>query len=159
IRRRLQRALIPTAAEILDNPYTSAKLFPLEGSTRRYALPMADSPADYVPTDDLPIPPEEFWEHYGRTVEIYLSSGRRHVACMLDILRAHGAAPELLPRVLEFGCAAARMLRFYPYVDTYQERWGADIGAKHIAWCQQHFGRPFRFVTTTTTPHLPFEDN
>jgi ubiquinone/menaquinone biosynthesis C-methylase UbiE len=36
--------------------------------------------------------------------------------------------------------------------------WGADIQSEHIIWCQQHLSPPFKFVTVTTAPHLPFED-
>ena len=35
---------------------------------------------------------------------------------------------------------------------------GVDINAKHINWCQLNLGPPFFFATTTTAPHLPFED-
>jgi ubiquinone/menaquinone biosynthesis C-methylase UbiE len=49
------------------------------------------------------------------------------------------------------------MLRFFPRTDA-SELWGVDINAERIAWAQQHLAA-FRFVTTTTAPHLPFEDN
>jgi SAM-dependent methyltransferase len=39
------------------------------------------------------------------------------------------------------------------------EVWGVDISGAHITWCQQNLSSPFRFATTTTFPHLPFEDN
>ncbi len=38
------------------------------------------------------------------------------------------------------------------------EIWGADIEAEYIYWCRQHLSPPFHFATTTTIPHLPFED-
>jgi SAM-dependent methyltransferase len=34
-----------------------------------------------------------------------------------------------------------------------------DISGAHVTWCQQNLSPPFRFVTTTTFPHLPFDDN
>jgi SAM-dependent methyltransferase len=33
-----------------------------------------------------------------------------------------------------------------------------DISAAHIEWCQRHLTPPMFFATTTTAPHLPFED-
>jgi SAM-dependent methyltransferase len=52
------------------------------------------------------------------------------------------------------------MLRFYPWSgDPQCERWGVDLKASTIAWCQQHLSPPLRFTTTTTAPQLPFEDN
>ena len=38
------------------------------------------------------------------------------------------------------------------------EIWGLDINAEQIFWCKQHLDPPFHFATTTTIPHLPFED-
>ncbi len=49
------------------------------------------------------------------------------------------------------------MLRWFPGGDG-TERWGCDIKGETIAWCQQHPSPPMHFVTTTTLPHLPFED-
>jgi len=51
------------------------------------------------------------------------------------------------------------MLRFYPQIEGKSEIWGVDIKAKHICGCQQHLSPPFFFATTTTMPHLPFEDS
>jgi SAM-dependent methyltransferase len=59
--------------------------------------------------------------------------------------------------VLDFGCAAGRMLRWYP-AGGESERWGCDIKGATIAWCRQHLSPPMEFVATTTLPHLPFED-
>lgn len=39
------------------------------------------------------------------------------------------------------------------------EVWGVDIAGSHILWCQQNLPAPFKFATTTSFPHLPFEDN
>ena len=49
-------------------------------------------------------------------------------------------------------------LRFYPHHEEASELWGVDINAKHINWCQLNLSPPFFFATTTTAPHLPFED-
>jgi SAM-dependent methyltransferase len=61
-------------------------------------------------------------------------------------------------RVLDFGCAAGRMVRWLRGEADRCEIWGTDIRGEHIVWCQQHLSPPFHFVTTTTLPHLPFED-
>jgi SAM-dependent methyltransferase len=142
--------------QIVYNPFVSAKFFPLQGESHYAVIHRAsDRPAGA----DLPVPPKELWEGYGDTEADYLACGRADMAAMLDILRAGGARPEELFRVLEFGCAAGRMLRFYPYTGDKSEIWGVDIKARHIVRCQQHLPPPFRFATTTTAPHLPFEDN
>jgi hypothetical protein len=73
---------------------------------------------------DLPVPPPELWEGYGRTDAEYLMGGKAHTARMLEVLVAAGVTPGALRRVMDFGCAAARMLRFYPHSDGQSGRRG-----------------------------------
>lgn len=135
---------------ILENPYIAAKT--LGAPKNFHALPLTSR----VPAPvDLPVPPRELWEGYGESAEEYLALGRRHTETMLDLVRAAGGTPDRFDRILDFGCAAGRMLRFCPRVP---ELWGVDLKDDTIAWCRRHLGSPFRFATTTTFPHLPFED-
>jgi ubiquinone/menaquinone biosynthesis C-methylase UbiE len=87
-----------------------------------------------------------------------LECGRNDIATLLNILENAGGSTQTLTKVLDLGCAAGRMLRHYPSAKG-GELWGSDINARHINWCQQNFGEPFFFVTNSTSPHLPFEDN
>jgi len=107
--------------------------------------------------DVLPVPPRGLWEGYGQDDRAYLESGRRHTLAMLDVLQRAGCAAEAQSRVLDVGCAAGRMMRFFPRHDR-AEIWGVDINASHISWCQRYLSPPFLFATVTTLPHLPFED-
>ncbi len=103
---------------------------------------------------ELPVPPQPMWHGYGKTPEEHLASGKRDVSKMLEILGPSGLEGE---RVLDFGCAAGRMLRHL--VDTgASELWGTDVSARLIYWARQNLSPPMRFATTTTVPHLPFED-
>lgn len=158
---RLLRPLLgrlQSPARALTNPYLSAKFLPLQGASAHVIVPRA--PRRGADTgSDLPVPPRELWEGYGDTEGEYLDSGRQDLEAMLGVLGAAGANPHSLPRVLEFGCAAGRMLRYFPERSEGSETWGIDIKARHIAWCQAHLSPPFRFATTTTSPHIPFEDN
>src|SRR5262245_9109116 len=150
--------LLP-ATNIILNPYISGKLFPLQ-ATKAYSITaQVNSPPGRVSKGTLPVPPKELWEGYGDTQEDYLFCGHQDMASMLGILKGAGESPQRLLRVLELGCAAGRMLRFYPYIEGKSEIWGVDIKAQHICWCQQHLSPPFFFATTTTMPHLPFEDS
>jgi ubiquinone/menaquinone biosynthesis C-methylase UbiE len=108
---------------------------------------------------DLPTPPENLWLGYGRTIEEWLASGKRHVDKMREILAASGYNFEPGGRVLELGCAGARMLRWLGDVADRCEIWGTDISAEHVYWCKQNLSPPFHFYITTTAPHLPFADN
>jgi ubiquinone/menaquinone biosynthesis C-methylase UbiE len=160
VARRIAQPIISrvlTSESIIVNPYISGKYLPVQQGAPFFILETVR--ADDVPSDGaLPVPPEHLWEGWGPHLEDYLESGREDMKSMLRILQAAGEDPLGFRRVLDFGCAAGRMLRFFPN-DSNAERWGVDIKAKHIVWCQQHLSPPFRFVTTTTMPHLPFEDN
>jgi ubiquinone/menaquinone biosynthesis C-methylase UbiE len=91
-------------------------------------------------------------------MEAYLSSGELHTGTMLEIVKASGFSLSAGNRVLDFGCAAGRMIRWLKDIAADCEVWGTDISAEHIMWCKQHLSPPFHFATTTTLPHLPFED-
>jgi cyclopropane fatty-acyl-phospholipid synthase-like methyltransferase len=55
------------------------------------------------------------------------------MAAMLGVLEAACVSHPDLRRVLDFGCASGRMLRFFPRQEG-GEYWGVDIKARHIAW-------------------------
>jgi SAM-dependent methyltransferase len=152
--RRSERAR-RSERRVLSSRFVSAKVLPL-AAKEQHALLTRPGPS---PLDDgLPIPPKRLWERWGHTAEEYLDSGRADVGRMLTILSDAGAPPETFARVLDLGCAEGRMLRFFPRSDS-AELWGVDINAERISWAQQHLPAPFRFATTTSAPHLPFEDN
>jgi SAM-dependent methyltransferase len=109
---------------------------------------------------DAVVPPKETWisQKYGKTDEEYLASGKRDVDEMLEICRRSGVSVEAPGHILEFGCGDGRMLRWLRHLAGDREVWGTDIDAGRIFWCKQHLGPPLHFITTTTVPHLPFED-
>jgi SAM-dependent methyltransferase len=106
------------------------------------------------------VPPKEKWisAKYGKTDEEYLASGRRDVEEMLTILGDGGVPLEALGHILEFGCGDGRMIRWLEHLAGDREIWGTDIDASRIIWCKQNLSPPIHFITTTTVPHLPFED-
>jgi SAM-dependent methyltransferase len=117
--------------------------------------------------DDLNIPPRPFWIGYGNSAPIYpdkgkewyINKGKRDVDRMLEIAitsdfsLAHGSC------ILEMGCAAGRMIRHLKPLSDRCEIWGVDVNAQLINWCKGNISPPFYFATTTTIPHLPFEDS
>jgi SAM-dependent methyltransferase len=159
LRRALRRALPHLHGELLQLPFLTGKIVPVRQRGEGYALPPPEGWGPARTGDDgLPLPPEALWLGYADTAPDYLEGGRRDVATMLNILRQGGASLEAMTRVLDLGSASARMLRFFPGNGDAVERWGADISATHIAWCQEHLDPPFHFVTISTAPHLPFAD-
>lgn len=156
------RALIRRAEErilsgrgILANRYMTGKLLPLDAD-KRYALLTKPRQLEFV-DGGLPVPPKAFWQRWGLTLESYLDGGRRDIETMLETVTATSGVHDGIERILDFGCAEGRMLRHLHHAQ--RELWGVDINAERITWCQQHLSPPLRFVTTTTTPHLPFRDD
>ncbi len=143
-------------ARVEANSRLAAKYYP-SARQRSYLVPAAGPDRPY--SVQLPVPPPELWICRERTDDEYISTGREHVEAMRRILAAAGFAFEDGSRVLDFGCAGGRMIRWLRYEAERCEIWGADIQARSILWCQQNLSPPFHFVTTTTFPHLPFPDN
>ena len=143
------------SSRILENRFLEGKLFPLFGSGR-YSLVVRSAPHRIRDSDELPVPPRELWIGYAETTEHYLTAGRQDVDTMLETVERAGARRDELSTVLDFGCGAGHMLRFFPRRSD-SELWGVDISRPHIAWCQEHL-TPMNFATGTTAPHLPFSD-
>src|SRR5262249_5786559 len=123
-----------------------------------YCIPKQPDKSRLDPSSPLPVPPEELWAGYGPTLEAYLQSGNEHVRSMREILERSGMPVASAQRVLDFGCAAGRMLRWLHDEASVCEIWGTDIRSSHMIWCKQCLSPPFHFATTTINPHLPFED-
>lgn len=107
---------------------------------------------------DLIIPPEHIRGGRYETPEVYLSSGKEMIKKMLQLVKASDFSFAEGNRILDFGCSAGRMIRHLKNFSEFCEIWGVDIDAESIYWCKQHLYPPFNFATTTTIPHLPFED-
>jgi ubiquinone/menaquinone biosynthesis C-methylase UbiE len=148
----------PPPRDPFSHPSFSARYFPYQPDQRQWFVPAAPSPAELDPVDGLPIPPPELWVGYGPDLAEYLNGGREHFACMRKVLADEAFSLQPGDRVLDFGCAAGRMIRCLKPEASQYEIWGVDIFAATILWCQQHLGEWFRFLTSTTSPHLPFED-
>lgn len=148
-------AVLVEDSQVIENPFLGGKLFPLRRSGPHSAVIRSAPPARPDP-DALPVPPPELWIGYAEEAEHYLGVGRRDTDAMVHTVEGAGVGREELSTVLDFGCGAGRMLRFFPRGER-SELWGVDISAEHIAWCQDNL-TPMNFATVTTTPHLPFAD-
>jgi SAM-dependent methyltransferase len=151
---RIQQLIL---RRIIASPQLAAKFYPYEEARRSYILPKVghECPKN---ESDLPIPPKDLWLGYGETSEEYLAWGRDQIRKMKDILEASGFSLGQGSRVLDFGCASGIMMRWLHDFARAGEVWGVDIVGDSVVWCQQHLSPPFKFVTTTSYPHLPFED-
>jgi hypothetical protein len=86
------------------------------------------------PTSQPPVPHPSLWVNYGTTNQEYFESGREDIAKMRQILEEAGSRIETAERILEFGCAAGRLIRWLDDLATSREIWGVDIWASAILW-------------------------
>lgn len=109
------------------------------------------------------LPPTSLRHYYGvkdnkYIDELYLQQGRGDMANMRKILTEDGF--DLMgEKIMEFGCSGGRLMRHLEAEAQANEVWGIDLHSAAIHWAQAHLTPPFHFMTNTTVPHLPFEDN
>jgi SAM-dependent methyltransferase len=144
---------------VWEDPAVAAKFLPYFQSETAVIIPPMPSSCPATDTDDgLPVPPAELWGgHWGSRAE-YLGSGKAHFRTMMEKLENSGFVLKERERVLDFGCGAGRVIRNFKDQAPGREIWGVDISAPRIRWCRENLCPPFKFLTTTTFPHLPFED-
>jgi len=150
-------SIVNHVIDVRNIPSLSGKFFPYQSDSYYFIVEKQNSEAG-VNLLNLPVPPKHLWDGYGETVDAFLAGGEEHVGKMKSILEYDNFRIEPEKRVLELGCASARMLRWLVDESKYSEIWGVDINAEHILWCQQHLSPPFYFSTNTTEPHLQFSD-
>lgn len=154
-KRRVRAAASPRLVNLVRSRFT--QYWPHDDGALSYSRPiLADALSS--PSSPLPVPPEEFWAHYCTSAENFLASGREDIATMRRLLAESGAPVENATRVLELGCAGARMLRWLADLAPGTQLWGTDIWSSAILWCQDHLTPPMYFATNTVAPSLPFED-
>ncbi|HMR41879.1 MAG TPA: class I SAM-dependent methyltransferase [Ignavibacteria bacterium] len=170
IRKHITKPVKRWAKEKIKNTYIefeSLKEVPKEKKPTQIFFPIEEDSSSFVIPKDkskheecelgLPVPPQSLWLGYGKEIKDYLY-GKIQIARMIEILNDSDFNLDRGKKVLDFGCGAGRMLRWlYPFAKE-NEMWGTDISAEHIYWANQYLNPPFKFATTTTIPHLPFED-
>ncbi|WP_019501045.1 class I SAM-dependent methyltransferase [Pseudanabaena sp. PCC 6802] len=141
---------------VQNEPSLIGKFFSAQKDLNYY---VQENPQSSSPTNDgLPIPPWHLREGYGNSDATYLEWGKQHIDNMVGILAKDGFEFTEGQSIMEFGCAAGRMLRWLVDRSNHSELWGCDLSAEHILWCQQNLSPPFNFLTTTAAPSLPFSD-
>lgn len=143
---------IPPTLETLYTPwqkYPSEVLqMPPEGSCHPESI-----------AGDFPIPPEDIMMGYQGNIPYYLQNGLETAQLVRTTLTRHGLnfGPET--RVMDWGCATGRVLRHFREEAQLGEFWGVDQYAPCMLWAKQYLSPPFKFLTGSAIPHLPFEDN
>ncbi len=95
---------------------------------------------------------------YARDDREFLQSGRRTSELIRRIADQHAVSLRSGP-VLEWGCASGRVIRHFADEARDTPFWGIDVDGSHLNWAKANLSPPFKFLTCTAYPHLPFEDN
>lgn len=122
-----------------------------------YAIPKFKVESE-ICEQGLPVPPVEIRLGSVKKTENYLNWAKPQVATMLEIVKKSGFEFSVGKRILDFGCGTGRMIRWLKPLSETCEIWGTDINSEHIYWANKYLRPYFNFATTTTIPHLPFED-
>lgn len=88
----------------------------------------------------------------------YLERGAQTNEAIRGALRGSGIDPLGCARILDWGCAAGRVIRFWADVADRAAVWGCDIDEAAIDWAVAHLSPPFRFFSTTLAPSIPVAD-
>jgi SAM-dependent methyltransferase len=108
------------------------------------------------------VPSDEFRFGYAPgDEEKYLAWGSYDANLILEEIRKAGMDSNDL-KILDFGCSSGRVMRhFSTKIESNGWRiFGCDIQAKAIESMRaDNWSNGFEFFTSTTIPHLPFEDN
>lgn len=161
VKRAIANPIRKIARQTSEEPYSRSQhelYFRSRPDENVYCIKPGEVPPSHE-NADLPVTPKELWLGYGEDVETYLASGKRNVVELIRILGETGFSVTGVKRILEFGCAAGRLIRHFPEVAPNAELWGVDVNAHHIRWCIQNLTPTIHFATTTLLPHLPFEDH
>ena len=129
-----------------------------EDKNDNYVINEENNKYDVYSEEHVPINPRILLG-YGKNSKEYLEIGKINVEKMLDILIQTNHPIKNKSKILDFGCAGGRMLRWIPNYIKDGEYWGCDVAAKAIIWAQQNLGDNFKLFTSLKEPHLPIEDN
>lgn len=140
-----------------SNPQILYLPVPNQSASDAISMTFATSRAEPFLAETLPVPPKHLME-YGESPEDHLRDGEKTVATMIDVVQQAGYNIANCRKILEFGCANARLLRWLANLANQSEIWGVDIQSDKIFWAIENLNPPFNFAVNTTVPHLPFRD-
>lgn len=109
--------------------------------------------------DGLPIPPNWLVQAFTSNPNVAsgLAAGRRTVELVNRFSQTYGRPLDKGQTVLDFGCGAGRVLRYFPQL-TGVDVVGCDLHEGAIEWCRRHF--PFgTFLQGTPQPPIDLPDD
>lgn len=157
LRYELRQFLRPSVNALIASASNTPRHIPYPAKRGRYLLQHFNRDNHQHLAASLPVPPPGVRFGYGDTEDHWLSGGKGDIDTMMMLLTSTNFSIQKGTRILDFGCASGRMIRWLSGLAEECEIWGVDIDTRIIVWCQENL-TPFNFATVTTMPHLPFED-
>lgn len=154
------RRLVLRAGAVRQNRIMASLYFPWQrfAEPRTYYVQNSGPLRQEPVKGGLPIPPLPLRIGYGETDEKYLARVEYTATRLRGIFQEHGFKFAEHDRLLEWGCAAGRVLRHFAGEAGACECWGVDAVEEAIAWNKENLSPPFHFLTCSALPYLPFPD-
>jgi hypothetical protein len=87
----------------MEEPSVAAKFLPFKEGQGNYILDAVNNNGS-TRSVDVPAPPEDLWQGYGPTAEMFLESGKTHVQIMRDLVAQSNFPLQAGYRILDLGC-------------------------------------------------------
>ena len=149
-----------TVVNALFTPADADTVVPLShpGNFTRQSIFRVAVSNERVSGEMLPLPPVklQYYKAQGGT-DRYLTTGRADAEVIRQYLDRLGVRLNGIS-VMDWGCRDCRVLRHFASDARVCEFWGVDQHGPSMEWAKASLSPPFRFVTCSAYPHLPFED-
>ena len=158
--RDLTKLKANTIVNALFTPAHADTVVPLShpGIFTRQSIFRVEEPNGRASGEALPLPPLElqYYKAHGGT-DRYLTTGQGDSEMIRRYLDRLGLRLHRVS-VMDWGCRDCRVLRHFASDARVCEFWGVDQHGPSMEWAKASLSPPFRFVTCSAYPHLPFED-
>ena len=105
------------------------------------------------------LPPTTLRENYGDDDELYMENAQKDYIAIKTFLKKHSIHLDNLNRMMDFGCATARLTFEFSKDFQKENLWGVDTNENHIIWNKNHLPNIAQYMLTTFFPYLPFEQH
>jgi SAM-dependent methyltransferase len=152
---RINESVVPVGANTILGALYSSRMYELSENGKQTFSSARSSKSN---GGTLPIPPSKLRMGHSDQAEKFIAAGVNSATWIRRIMQREGVDLTQNARVLDWGCATGRVLRHFEDEAQLGEFWGADESSVCIDWNKANLCPPFKFVTCTAYPHLPFED-
>ena len=159
VKKRLRERLSVETRSVLNANSILGSLYTSPSYTRHGAWLTWDGQGTRRSEGGLPVPPHQFRMGHAADDQQYLLDGESGANYIRGILEREGVSLTLGKSILEWGCAGGRVLRHFVREAERCDFWGVDQHGPSMSWCKENLSPPFKFLTCTAFPYLPFKDD